>query len=329
LNNIYQKKVRECYYCKSKDLIEHSKATYWNYADLNYEECANCGLIFANPMLSLETIIFGNKALNIVHTSRGTLNQYKGGKQFSFWLNKIKNYGTILDVGCAEGFFLKGIADHSDWSVEGIDIIQSAVDFANNILGIKVYFTTLEDFKTEKKYDLIRINNVIEHCLNPILFLKKSYTLLNNNGFVWCSTPNGIQDGAVLKNANKRGIKLNLLENHLFLYKPKTLKEIFRSIGFTVIKSYCEGIKHSLKDFGLIPFSKIDNNNSKFFLSDYIYKENIIFSITDKELNEIYNSSDLKNYKLKLDIFLKKLFPIKMFWGISVGHQQFILAQKK
>lgn len=326
--NIYEEKISECYFCAGKNFIPHSKATYWNYAEINYEECSECGLIFANPMLSTQTITKGNKALNIIHKSRGTLNQYKGGKEFSIYLKKIKNSGSILDVGCAEGFFLKGIADNSEWNVEGIDIIDTVVDFANNILGIKVHLTTLENFDTDKKYNFIRMNNVIEHCQNPVIFLKKAFDLLETNGLVWCSTPNGVQDGAILKRANKQGIKLNLLENHLFLYKPKTLKKIFEKIGFKVIKSYCENIKHSLSDFGLIPFKKVKDKNSKFYLSEYEGKENKDFQFNKNELLEIEKNPALKNYKLKIDIFIKKFFPIKVYWGIPIGHQQFVLAKK-
>ncbi|MCX7832761.1 MAG: class I SAM-dependent methyltransferase [Ignavibacteria bacterium] len=326
--SIYNEKISKCYFCNSENLIPHSKAKYWNYADINYEECNHCGLIFANPMLSLDTITKGNTALNILHKSRGTFSQYKGGKEFSFYLKKIKKSGVLLDVGCAEGFFLKGIKDYSDWNVEGIEIIDSIVKFSNDVLDIRVYLSTLESFETDKKYDFIRMNNVIEHCLNPIEFLQKAYYILEKKGFVWCSTPNGYQDGALLKRANKQGIMLNLLENHLFLYKPKTLIKMFEKVGFKIIKSYCENIKHSITDFGVIPFLKVKDANEKFSLVDFEGKCNVEFYFTKSDLQEFRKNPALKSYKLKFNLFLKKFVPVKIPWGIPIGHQQFILAQK-
>jgi 2-polyprenyl-3-methyl-5-hydroxy-6-metoxy-1,4-benzoquinol methylase len=329
MKSIYDEKVRECCFCRSGDFIPHSRAKFWKILDLNYVECKNCGLIFCNPMPALEMIIKANDALNIVHVSRGTILQYKGGKQFTYKLKRIKDKGILLDIGCAEGFFLKGIEDNSNWKAEGLEIIKSVVDFANNKLGVKVFRGVLEDLQgCEERYDYIRMNNIIEHVQNPFNFLVKTNQILQKGGYVWCSTPNGVQDGAVLKTANKQGTVLNLLENHFYLYRPKTLKNIFEACGFEIIKSYCEGIKHSLKDFGLIPGAKIKGAFEEYNLNDYKGKENIEFKFSNEEIKKMVNHKSLKDYKLKFDLFINKISKVRLPSSIPIGHQQNILARK-
>lgn len=104
MDNFFNPAVNNCYFCKESEFKSHSKAKYWSEVDLNFVECNNCELIFANPMPAMEVIIKGNDALNFVMKSRGTLSQYRGGKEFSFYLKKYKDSGILLDVGCAEGF---------------------------------------------------------------------------------------------------------------------------------------------------------------------------------------------------------------------------------
>src|SRR5574341_1261364 len=98
----YNPPVAHCYFCQSSEFKPYAEATYWLEFPLHFVECQSCRLIFANPMPNLETIREGNRALNIHHTSRGTLSQYRGGKELALKLVKLSPEGILLDVGCAE-----------------------------------------------------------------------------------------------------------------------------------------------------------------------------------------------------------------------------------
>lgn len=335
-NSGYNPPVTECYFCSGNNFNSYSEATYWKEFELHFAECSDCGLIFANPMPSIETVIEGNRALNIHHISRGTLSQYRGGKELAVFLKSFKKKGVMLDVGCAEGFLLLGVEENSNlpdgksgWKAEGIDIIESTVSFATNRLGLKVHLGTLESLENaEEKYDYIRLNNVIEHVQDPVKFLKITNKLLKKGGLIYCSTPNGFQDGSVLKEANKRGIKINLLENHFFYYHPKTLIEIFKSSGFKIKKAYCEDIKHSLNNFGFLPWFRYARKTADFALSDFKNKNNEEFTISNEEIKSLKNDPSLKVWRMKLKFLEKKLFRVRLPVWIPIGHQQNILAEK-
>lgn len=328
-NNYYEPLAESCSFCGSDDFIAHSKATYWTVVELNFQECRKCGLIFANPMPNLDTIIKGNDALNVVMKSRGTLSQYRGGKEFSFFLNKIKSSGILLDIGCAEGFFLKGIEDNSGWKAEGLDVIKAAVDFANEKLNIRAYFGTIESLQNcNGRYDFVRMNNIIEHVQNPVSFLKKTNEIMKIGGMVLCSTPNGVQDGSLLKTANKQGTILNLLENHFHYYKPKTLKAMYEYCGFKIEKAYCDGFKHTLKEFGYLPWGKIKGGFQHYNLNDYQKKSNDEFLNMGNEIPELKHHPSMKTYKIKINSFIYKLSRFRINSVIPIGHQQTIIARK-
>jgi len=325
----YNPRVENCYFCSSRHLKPHSEATYWKDFNLSFVECADCKLIFANPMPNLETVIKGNRALNVHHGSRGALSQYRGGKEFSLLLQSIKPTGIMLDVGCAEGFFLLGVNENSNWKAEGVEIIESAVEFATKRLGLVVHLGTLEILENAaERYDFIRMNNVIEHVQNPVQFLHTANKLLKKGGRVYCSTPNGFQDGYVLKTANKRGIKINLLENHFFYYHPKTLAELFKFCGFKVQRTYCEDISHSLNDFGFLPWFKYPRETQNLELSSYRYKINEAFDISDREIRSFKNDPSLKLWRIKCERLKRKLFRIHFPTSLPVGHQQHLFAAK-
>lgn len=328
-NNGYNPRVENCYFCSSRDLKPHSQATYWREFPLDFVECAECKLIFANPMPNLETVIKGNRALNVHHVSRGTFSQYRGGKEFAMFLQSLKPGGTMLDVGCAEGFFLLGVAENSNWKAEGIEILEGAVEFATTRLGLAVHRGPLEELAhMTARYDFIRMNNVIEHVQNPVRFLQCANQLLKKAGRIYCSTPNGFQDGHVLKTANRRGLKINLLENHFFYYHPKTLVKIFHACGFKIQKSYCEDPSHTLNDFGLLPWFKYPREPQNFALSAFQSRTNEKFHVSEEDIRSYKHHPTLQSWRLKYKRLQKKFFRIHFPTHLPIGHQLHVSAEK-
>jgi SAM-dependent methyltransferase len=257
------------------------------------------------------------------------LSQYRGGKEFALWLSKIAPEGILLDVGCAEGFFLLGVKENSNWKAEGVEIIDGAVEFARKRLGITVYHGTLDTLENMSgRFDFIRMNNVIEHVQHPIRFLEKARQLLKTSGRIYCSTPNGFQDGRFLQTANKHGFKFNLLENHFFYYHPRTLQKMFEACGFKIIHHYSEDISHALNDFGISPWFKYPRENQSLRLSAFKNKSNEDFHISDEEIRSFKNHPQLKNWRLRFNRLRKGFFKLKFPVSLSLGHQQLIYAKK-
>ena len=105
-------------------------------------------------------------------------------------LKKIK----ILDIGCGGGLLCEPML-RMGADVVGIDASNKNINVAKlhakkNNLNIKYICTSPENFKTEKKFDVILNMEIVEHVDDIDLFLKSSSKLLKRNGLMFIATLN-------------------------------------------------------------------------------------------------------------------------------------------
>ncbi|MBD1134897.1 bifunctional 2-polyprenyl-6-hydroxyphenol methylase/3-demethylubiquinol 3-O-methyltransferase UbiG [Pelagibacterales bacterium SAG-MED47] len=105
-------------------------------------------------------------------------------------LEKIK----ILDIGCGGGLLCEPML-RMGADVVGIDASNKNINVAKlhakkNNLNIKYICTSPENFKTEKKFDVILNMEIVEHVDDIDLFLKSSSKLLKRNGLMFVATLN-------------------------------------------------------------------------------------------------------------------------------------------
>lgn len=101
--------------------------------------------------------------------------------------------GSILEVGCAEGGFVKVLHDIGV-DITGIELEQSRVDIANEKapeLNIKQADITDPEIvnKLGKKYDLIVMRDVIEHIPDRDAAFQNLYKLLKDGGHLFITFP--------------------------------------------------------------------------------------------------------------------------------------------
>lgn len=112
-------------------------------------------------------------------------------------LNKEKKNMHILDVGCGNGVFLTFPLGEHGYSVTGIDIHKPSIEFANlknNSANINFLVSRIEELvsrETHHKFDVIIFSDILEHIEDPIVLLRSARSLLNENGIILISIPNG------------------------------------------------------------------------------------------------------------------------------------------
>jgi len=92
------------------------------------------------------------------------------------------DHSRVLDVGCGQGDFLRSLQNLGVSRLEGIDFSPDMIDSlrASDIQG---YCGTFPDFPGENdSYDMISMNNYLEHTLEPERELSKAYDLLAPGG---------------------------------------------------------------------------------------------------------------------------------------------------
>ena len=116
--------------------------------------------------------------------------------------------------------------------MKGIDISKSASDYANKMFGIDVEVADINDYKENKKYDLVTITHVLEHVYNPVKALKKANQLLEKDGKLILIVPN-------IESIGFKIFKNKWLHfypgRHLYYYSPQTITKLLEKSGFSVL----------------------------------------------------------------------------------------------
>jgi SAM-dependent methyltransferase len=104
-----------------------------------------------------------------------------------------KKSGTLLDIGCGTGNFLKAARD-AGYKVTGTELDRNAVRFAKERLSLEnVLPLTVSEFVTEhpeQKFDVVTFFEVLEHQAAPLEFLRSVEKCLKPGGQIALSVPN-------------------------------------------------------------------------------------------------------------------------------------------
>lgn len=228
--------MRNCPNCNSSTHI-----LYLTEGDFKIVKCSNCSLVY---LLNIpdESEIYEDYYK--IEFSRDDYSKdskfphiaeiYTINDQRLFYLKKLKIEGSLLDIGCGTGLFLKTASDYG-YNVEGIDVSQNALTFAKKSFNLNVSDEKIEDLiEKNRKYDLITLWHVLEHFTNPKEELNKIKKLLNPDGILLIEVPNlNSLKFKLAKNKWKGG---NHPLYHRTFFTSATLKKTLKLAGFNKTK---------------------------------------------------------------------------------------------
>jgi 2-polyprenyl-3-methyl-5-hydroxy-6-metoxy-1,4-benzoquinol methylase len=150
--------------------------------------------------------------------------------------------GTVLDVGCSQGVFLRLAARHG-FTVTGLEPDERlAAESRNAGFDVVTGFFPDTNALDGKTFDIIIFNDSFEHIPNLQTLLNGIKNHLNKNGVVVVNLPNS--DGLVFQTAflaYKFGIHVpfdrlwqkGFASPHLHYFNVRNLKTLFEKHGFT------------------------------------------------------------------------------------------------
>jgi 2-polyprenyl-3-methyl-5-hydroxy-6-metoxy-1,4-benzoquinol methylase len=103
-------------------------------------------------------------------------------------------FKNFLDVGCGEGYALSFFREQG-WNVKGFDFSSAGVKSKNpsclDILETGDIFALLKaEIASGQTYDLVWLQNVLEHVIDPIDLLKSLRKLVSQGGSAVVTVPN-------------------------------------------------------------------------------------------------------------------------------------------
>lgn len=184
----------------SCQVCHNNKTTlYASFNSANLVECLECGFIWLNPLPSSEELaILYNNAYNNNSESYFTKIDKKihRSRKRAKKLRKIfpkKSLPNFLDIGCNGGFMVEA-ARKCGFNSSGVELDPESFRYAvNNYPKNSFFLGNIESFLNEnptKKFEMIYCSEVIEHVLDINSFVQSISKILNNNGYLYITTPN-------------------------------------------------------------------------------------------------------------------------------------------
>ena len=253
MSSIVTTRAHICVVCGSRESDLVATGTDYQYKTtaqlFKWYCCKGCKHFFINP-------IPDENSLNIIYPS--TLKNYEDfdihpsiAFKVKSWLDGIQlrrlalragEDGRLLDVGCAAGMLLDIARLHCPnlKTLHGLEISEEASISAVR-KGYFVYHSTIENTNLPANfYDIIFMQQVIEHVHNPRAVLEKLRQSLRHGGCLVIETPNlGSWDQSFFNSGYWEGYHI---PRHFNLWTIEGMKKMINEAGFSDF-SYRKRIK--------------------------------------------------------------------------------------
>ncbi len=205
--------------------------------------CSSCGLVQVDTALGRQDL---EQIYNEEYFSSQVFHDYvaerrarvESGARAAETLSRLVPTGTLLDVGCAAGFFMEAASKH--YEVTGVELSSFASDYARRELGLRVLTGDVTDGGLEgEQFDVVTVWNTIEHMADPLGGLGAIARLARPGALLALST------GDVAGPLARRDLRTwNLMSPpyHLSFFSPETIDLLLAKTGFIMRRIVYDGV---------------------------------------------------------------------------------------
>lgn len=225
----YRVRFPECLRPASLDFAARKTPTRQHFRMV---ECVNCGLVYSSPIVPPEVIHELYRHSPFLHESQlaNMIRDYQ--TQLRSLLPLLPSKGRLLEIGCANGLFLKAALELGFEDVRGVEPGEESVRAADPAVRGKIVNALFHaELFPPESFDVVCCFQVLDHLLEPGAVLRDAIKLLRKSGLV------------LLLNHNIRSWLPRFLGErcpmydieHIYLFDKQTVAQLLRNNGFDVV----------------------------------------------------------------------------------------------
>lgn len=166
----------------------------------------------------------------------------KHGERYGSLLSQYSRSGSVLDVGAAAGFIMKGLANRG-WVPHGLEPNEQMAAVAKNEFDFPMSVGTLESFESNQKFDVVSMIQVIAHFHDLDAAMRRAAAITKDGGY-W-----------LIETWNYRSVTARMFGQQwheysppsvLHWFSPKSLAQLGEQYGMKIVakgrpKKYLNG----------------------------------------------------------------------------------------
>lgn len=253
----------ECKNCGSESLF-----VVYRTPNENFYQCPACSLIkkervLKNSLVYEEEKIEYNESYFLEEYERSYKKTYEEDKENLYKVarerlkivesyKKGKGKKTLLDIGCALGYFLDIAKEEFHFKTRGVEISAFAAKkasekhkiFNGDVFDFNGFEETNKDGaqKKEERFDVVALWYVVEHFPDHKAIFRKINSLQKRGGILALSTPNAF---GLSGRFNSNEFLRTSPQDHHYLYSEASLINILESYGYIFLERRSTGVHYS------------------------------------------------------------------------------------
>jgi SAM-dependent methyltransferase len=205
-----------------------------------YYHCPSCDLIFAKQITDNKAAIAHYRDDYFDACARDQMSEQRKHiyRQALAFLGKFQKPGSLLDIGCGCGFFLKEAKDHG-WQVLGVDPSRKSIEYSRSLIGDAAICGTLDDIPVDRQFDAIVLINVLDHIIDAFRQLTIIHRFLTPGGTLYMRFPNGVFHTFLIRLLRRFPVvefMKSFLILHEYAFTPSIIKRCLNDLGCTDIR---------------------------------------------------------------------------------------------
>jgi len=231
--------VSACLICNSQSLNPFLECKDYTISKEQFSimQCASCGFRFTSPRPEeAKAGAYYQSKDDFSYTSRGLINficqrvrKLSLRKKLEWVVSASgKQQGKLLDMYCGTGEFLN-ICKQNRWTVQGIEPLALAREFASKQYGLDVKDTGLWSSFSDNTFDVVTAWHVLEQVYDIEGTLKQVKRILTSNGVFIIALPNCSSADAEFYGKYWAAYDV---PRHIWHFTPAHVKTYFEKNGF-------------------------------------------------------------------------------------------------